>query len=340
MPIKVVTGLFKIRLRLARVVHRCALILLLQLCLNQASASQSIVHIGVIQSGTTAVYQSVINSLTNQLGTICSQVAVNHCPQIKWSYLSPPKESSPEDPSQIPADIDLVLTLGKKAAIWAVDKTQSPPILFTLLPESITKQIIENNPDSSKRFSGIYLDQPVTRQFQLISQAIPKKTRVGVLLSPSSLVTLTHLRAAAKPFGLEIIPAFVNQSDNLGPTLKRLVGNIDVLLSLPDPKIFNRRTIFSILLTTYHHKIPVIGFSKAYVKAGALIAVYSSPKQIGKHIADSIYHYLQDSDNKLPAPEHPKYFSVVTNHSVARSLDISIDEKSILLKIKKAKESL
>jgi hypothetical protein len=45
--------------------------------------------------------------------------------------------------------------------------------------------------------------------------------------------------------------------------------------------VFNSQTAGSILTAAYRRQVPLTGFSPAYVKAGALLALYSTPAQVG-----------------------------------------------------------
>ena len=122
------------------------------------------------------------------------------------------------------------------------------------------------------------------------------------------------------------------------PELKRLLGESDVLLAVPEPLIYNRNTIQSILLTTYRHEVPLLGFSPSYVKAGAIAAVFTMPEQIGQQAAEMIQHLA--AERRLPLPQSPRYFSVGVNAQVARSLGIGLDDEiSLINKLKRTSES-
>jgi ABC-type uncharacterized transport system substrate-binding protein len=93
---------------------------------------------------------------------------------------------------------------------------------------------------------------------------------------------------------------------------------------MPDSAVFNAENIKNILVTTYRRSQPVIGFSAPLVKAGALASSYSDIEDIDAQ-ADEILNDF-DASGKLPDPQFPKYFSVIVNDDVARSLNIVIDE--------------
>ena len=114
----------------------------------------------------------------------------------------------------------------------------------------------------------------------------------------------------------------------LDRTRVRLLADPAVLVAVPDATLFNNRTISNILLTAYHQRSPVIGFSPAYVKAGALFALYSTPAQIGQQAGEAARAGL--ASGSLPPPAAPRHFRVGTNHYVARSLGINLEDAAVL----------
>jgi len=105
---------------------------------------------------------------------------------------------------------------------------------------------------------------------------------------------------------------------------------------LPDPVIYNKNTIRGILLSTYRKKLPIIGFSRAYVKAGAIAAVYSKPEQISKQTASIADTFLRTGSFKQNSYQ-PADFSIAINKKLAKSLGIKIkSEADIINQIIKA----
>ena len=94
--------------------------------------------------------------------------------------------------------------------------------------------------------------------------------------------------------------------------------------------MLNRAIAKWILYLSFQHKVPVIGFSKAYTNAGALASVYSSPEGVGKHAGELISSWLKRGDEGIWEPQYPRYYTLSTNPAVARSLDITLPPESEL----------
>jgi ABC-type uncharacterized transport system substrate-binding protein len=168
----------------------------------------------------------------------------------------------------------------------------------------------------------LYLDQPLARQLELVRLVIPRARKIAALWGPESAQMRSELAAQSHSMGMSLADQRV-ESGNLAKALKQVLDDADVLIALPDAQIFNSATVANVLLATYHARVPVIAFSPSYVKAGALLALYSKPEQIGTQ-AGTIAAAL--ASGKHVEPQYfPNEFVVGVNDSVARSLGYTID---------------
>lgn len=228
------------------------------------------------------------------------------------------------------SDYGLIITLGRKAAKALNYSIIKQPVLNALIPKAIYKQLSAGR--YRRNISAVYLDQPLKRQL-LLSKIITPDLHLGILLGPTSKELQPVIEKVALKLGIRVAYKEVEQKNKVGSSLKQLLEKSNTLLAIPDPVIYSRQTIINILLSSYHKKTAVVGFSSAYVKAGALAAVYSSPNDIGRHLSEIAGQLIQANEKILPNPVHPKYFSVEINNSVAKSLGLYLPDKSEILKI-------
>jgi len=179
--------------------------------------------------------------------------------------------------------------------------------------------------------SAIYLDQPVERRFELIQQILPQARRIGMILGPETLAYASEFRAAAERRRLELRVGQVVDEAQLIKTLDQVLKESDVMLGVIDPLVFNRASARNVLLTAYRWRVPLFGVSPAYVRAGALAAVYSTPAQIARQLAETIEGFRsRGPGSRLPPPQHAKYFSVAVNYQVAESMGIHVEDEDSL----------
>ena len=228
---------------------------------------------------------------------------------------------------------ELVIALGVKALEEASKLKYSTPVLGVFTPMPAFNALLGKSRRELGNFSAIVLDQPYWRQISLIKTILPDSKKLGVLLGRTSAQYLEYLTEEAEEAGFSLDVESVDSASDIIPKLIKTLDTNDAILAIPDPLIYNRETAEPILLTTYRHQKPVFGYSQSYVRAGALAAVYSSNKQLAKQTAE-IALAAQQAPSLLPPPQAPKYFSILVNRQVARSLNITlIDEEMIYNKM-------
>jgi ABC-type uncharacterized transport system substrate-binding protein len=228
----------------------------------------------------------------------------------------------------------LVVSVGIRASELAMQDADSLPVLSLLVPyDSYTRLLGNAAAQSGGRLphSAIYLDQPLERQLDLLQLVLPKARRIAALAGPHSAQRAGELGVLCLRRGLKLTTETVGATDNPVPALSQLLERAEVLVALPDPAIFNRNSLQAILLTTYRSGVPVLGFSQAYVRTGALAAVHSTADQIGAQAGEWIAELANSGRWQLGTPRYPGYYSVAVNAQVAQTLGIKVKDEHTLL---------
>ena len=114
-----------------------------------------------------------------------------------------------------------------------------------------------------------------------------------------------------------------------GASLTRRLGEVildsDILLGTDDSSIYNADNLKTILLTSYSRNKVLIGPSAPFIDAGSLSTTYSSPQDMARSVA-----YLIEQGMPAGAASYPRYFSVLSNAQVARSLGIPLPDDATL----------
>lgn len=215
----------------------------------------------------------------------------------------------------------LYVAVGMKAA--SVLANRDVPALNVLVPKAgyDKLQLVPARHSTSR--SAIYLDQPMERQIALLLAALPDTRHAGVLYAvpPPELPNVRRLLADRN---IRLHDQAVDERHSLHDALEEVLNESEVLFVLPDAEVYNPGTIRNILLTAYRKQVPLIGISQAYVRAGALCAVFSTPEQIAAQAASMIRRYAESG--RLPAAQYPSEFDISVNMQVARSLDLRIKD--------------
>ncbi len=215
---------------------------------------------------------------------------------------------------------DLIVAVGVKAAAWVSART-AKPVLAAMLPSNRYAELSAKRPRGGQ-LSAIFVDQPWARQVKLLRAVLPERKKIGLLHSLDPHFDLNALRNLLTERGGVLNAHAIDSSGNLFDDLERVLSSSDVLLAVPDNVIYNSGTIRNILLSSYRRKVPLVGLSPAYVNAGALYAVYSTPEQLAAQAAVAVRLFGQTKH--LPNPEFPEQFTIAVNREVARMLGIPV----------------
>ena len=274
------------------------------------------IHVLFVASKPSADYVEVLDSVKRQLQKQSPESYVFNT-RFRTSDLSLETEL---------ATADFVVTVGTAAADMAFSSKPKVPIISVLITENAFSVLAEKHYGSieaafAAQVSSICLDQPVTRSIQLARLLVPESPEVGVMLGPASVHRQPELSKYISDSGLQ--PQFVSISakDNPIHKIEPVLSRSDVFIPISDSRLINIATAKWILHLSYRHKVPVIAFSKSYLKAGALAAIYSAPADVAK---DTVEWLVKPGNAAVGSSYKPAHYSLDFNQSVAANLKIKL----------------
>lgn len=220
-----------------------------------------------------------------------------------------------------------IVTVGAEAARMVAEADPPLPVLYGLIPRSLADQVVVKGRGPR---GAIVLDQSPARRFALIAALLPNARRVAIPYGPVSRMQRAPMEAEARQRGFDVNAREVLREDELHRALARALRGADVLLAIPDPVVFSRDVTRNVLLDTYRARVPVIGYSSAWVAAGALAAIYAAPADLGADAAEMLRVTLA-TDSRIPEGVNgPRRFQLGINPQVARSLGINVPDAATL----------
>lgn len=230
---------------------------------------------------------------------------------------------------------DLLIAVGARACETLMGTPDKRNLLCTFLPRSAYLRLKERYREQlgKRALATIHLDQPLVRYFALIKLLMPKAEQLGTSVGPDSKALLPTIIELSKTYDLTLHHTELTEDTNPVAQLSPVVEQSDVFLANPDRASLNRVTAKWLLYLSIRQRIPVIAFSKAYVNAGALAAVYSSPADIGRDTGEMVAAWLrQGGQQPLTTERYPNYCKVRSNPNVARALGIQVPSNGELEK--------
>ncbi|MCZ7653083.1 MAG: hypothetical protein M5R42_00490 [Rhodocyclaceae bacterium] len=104
--------------------------------------------------------------------------------------------------------------------------------------------------------SAVFSTNPFARQLNLIRLALPSAKRIGILLGADPHPHFYELNVAAMGSATADSGPAGREGQDIAWTLQRLLPDIDLLLALPEPTVFNAGAIQMILLSAYRQQNP------------------------------------------------------------------------------------
>jgi len=217
----------------------------------------------------------------------------------------------------------LVVTLGNQATQAAVREIPHLPILATMI---ITPDDLRSSPNTT----AVLLDFTVETQLQWMKRIVPSAGSVGVLFNPKeNQIKVEAASKAAKAAGMTLVPKSVETPRGLPDALDDIARTVDVLWGMPDSLVMTPQTAEPILLNMLKNKIPLVGLSSSWVKAGALYALDRDYVDIGVQSGELAGKLLNGASvNSLPHA-YPRKVAYVLNLKTASLINLELSQELI-----------
>jgi putative ABC transport system substrate-binding protein len=215
---------------------------------------------------------------------------------------------------------DLILTIGSAATEAVAGEIRDIPIIYSLVLDEGGNML-----DLGRNVTGASMDIPVRVQFEKIHEALPDARRFGVLYNPGRTgKVVEEARAVAAELGLELVPVAVESEADVVDRVAELDGKIDVLWSVADPTVFTPQSVRYILLNTLRNRIPFIGLSPSYVRAGALLSLSCDYRDVGRQAGEQAVQVLGGSTPEQVPMTYPRTVSTYLNLNTEKTLNVKV----------------
>lgn len=256
------------------------------------------------------------NELHSNIVQIISKDLKLRRPSIDVSNITPGEKIKIVD-----SDNDIVIVIGSEGMKSA--DTHYPGIKKLFISSDPNKYKLHKDRNSNDAI--LYMTQTYCRQVHFIRQLNRQWKIISILNSLEKPLDSSQIQQCADEHDMKIYIVSTTDKENITDKIKHALHHSDVLLALPDSNIYNSKTVKNILLTSYRYRKPVIAFSKNFVNAGALAAIYSDTENIAMSASKLIEQYLYTATPIEPI-NYPDAFDISINRQVFRALDIPIPD--------------
>ncbi|MCP4592750.1 MAG: hypothetical protein GY842_18600 [bacterium] len=244
--------------------------------------------------------------------------------------------------SDLKGDSDaMFVAVGTPATTWLKANLPAQSPLVYCMTTDIEKVAKTGAPTAKRKIAGVSTKVPLKVQFGLIAEALPRATTIGVLYrsdKSKSVSLLADVKANLRE-GWKLHAVAVDKHKSVAKAIDALLaGDVDVVWTAPDSSVYNVATVRSLLLTAIRSRTPVFGFSRGFVRAGALLGVGIKPAHQGRQAAALVELLLKSAGATSPsATSQPRSkqlypdpeFQLAVNLIVARKLSLTLPKSLI-----------
>lgn len=216
--------------------------------------------------------------------------------------------------------ISLILTVGSLATQAALQEVPDIPTVASMI---LSADELKQSPYAT----GVILDFSLDTQLQWLQKILPQAKTIGLLFNPKE--NQAKIDAATKitrTLGLTLLTREVETPQALPEALDALARHTEVLWGISDQTVLSPQTAEPILLFSFRNRIPFIGLSTSWAKAGALYALDRDYKDVGVQCGELAIKILRGVPvNTLP-PLSPRKVVYAVNMKTADHMKIDIPQ--------------
>ena len=227
--------------------------------------------------------------------------------------------------------VAVIVPQGRPAILAAKAATRTIPIVMAAEGDPVASGLVASlaRPGGNVTGMAILLPELSAKRLELLKEAVPRLTRVGILWNPGDADRVEEwnaARAAARVLGIEVESFEVRSRDDLGPAVdsarKKRVGALLVLegsVTVANPDLITDRSV--------RNRIPVMYPRRSFVDSfdhGGLMSYEPDAQDLSRRVAVYIDRILKGAKPADLPIEQPTKFEMVVNLKAAKAIGVSI----------------
>ena len=239
-------------------------------------------------------------------------------------------------------DVDIIVALPTPAALAAKRATGTIPIVMTSVGDPVGLRLVASFARPGGNVTGVSYTAGalmIDKQLQLLQEAVPRITRVAVLLNPASPIypsAIADLRTAARSLALMLQVVEVRHPDELPAAFAAMAKErAQALLVVQDAVFGLHRSQIAELAV--RQRLPSMYGLSASVESGGLMSYGPNLSYQLRQAAVYVDRILKGSRPADLPIEQPTKFELVINARTAKALGLTIPS-TLLLRVDRVVE--
>lgn len=232
-------------------------------------------------------------------------------------------------------DVDVIVT-GANIVIAAVlQATSTVPVVMATSRDPVGSGFVASLAHPGGNVTGLTGDptpEVQAKRLELLKAAVPRASRVAVLLNPTAPAADTYQAAtgsAASKLGITLVVVPARGRDEFEAAFAKMAGErVEALVVLPDPVFFTARA--GIVELARRYRLPAVYHAKEVVEAGGLMSYGASLADQFRRAASYVDRILKGAKpGDLPVEQAAK-FEFAVNMTTARTLGVVVPRDLLL----------
>ncbi|MDD3626479.1 MAG: ABC transporter substrate-binding protein [bacterium] len=212
----------------------------------------------------------------------------------------------------------VIITVGSSLTKKAMSDAGDIPIVFTMVIDP------EGSGLKGKNLTGASLEIPMDIQFKKFKEILPSLKSIGIIYNPEENERIiTDAKTAGEKNKIELKAFPVSSAKDI-PKVETM--DVSGIIIIPDTIVCKSTIIKYLLDASIKGKVPIMGFSPSYAKAGALFSLTPDYEDIGVQTAEIAVKIIKgESPEKIPVTKARK-INLYVNTAVAEWLEITVPD--------------
>lgn len=226
-------------------------------------------------------------------------------------------------------NVDVLVTVGSHATKAAKEATTTIPIVFIGVSSPVDAGVVASlaRPGGNVTGATDQLGDLGSKLLQLITETIPKSSRIGILSDPLHPSFSARARAAldqvAQQRGVRVVRADVQRPEDLDAAFVTLSRErVEALIVPLSPAVVRERDRIGKL--DVHNRLPTITSGPGMVEAGLLMSYHPRRSEVLLQAADQVDRILRGAKPADLPVVQPTTFELVINMRTARALGLTL----------------
>ena len=215
----------------------------------------------------------------------------------------------------------VVVSLGHVATQAAIKGNARIPTVAGLVPTA------DELKGGAGAVTGVVLEFSADTHFQWLRRFLPSSRTVGVLYNPAeNRERVAAAASAGSRYGFTLDAVEVEDPRQIPAAIDALGRRADVFLGLADRLVLTPETAKQILVFSFRNRVPFVGPSPSWVKAGALYALAWDYEDLGMQCGELAGRILQDGSAANATPMAPRKVRYVVNQRTMQHMRIEVPD--------------